>query len=200
MVRLRLTLEYGDYLAGNLKVINLLKAADQSKWRQDKRNWRDVAKFLDMELREEKRFTQAKRWDETTPPPASTLYLDDVRKAAKQLDITDDQLIYEIQAYAARNANAHAHSGVGALADRAEWDQLARQIARDKQHLRLAYHGSLRQEHIQMRQAIERFQSLWFQIIWWVDDSRTVIHYLETPAAAKRKARLAAKAKSSMII
>lgn len=63
-------------------------------------------------------------------PIPSTPWINYVREAAHRKGLDLDQTIFEIKAYASRNAAGH--TGIGRMLDGCEWQALAERIEHDK--------------------------------------------------------------------
>jgi len=89
-------------------------------------------------------------------------WLDDLKAAAKELDIPESQLIYEIRIYATRNS--FFHSVLSHHTDDCRWQELAANIFRDLKILNDHYRNHP-EEQLHMRRCIEELQNEWFDYI-----------------------------------
>ena len=90
--------------------------------------------------------------------------MNDVREAANRKGLDVDQTIFEIKAYA--NRNAAGHTGIGRMIDGCDWQALAERIEYDKATFNTVF-ANEPNEAIIMRVAIGRLASTWLESTGW---------------------------------
>ena len=132
MAELRMVAEYGDYLA---YICSALKAEGMNDmiWKVDKLDWQAVAEKIKKE--ENTLAEQRSRRLALSPTP----YLDDIAKAAHRLGCEVDLVRYQIVAYADRNN--FCHSGLKAMIQHGDFQELAERIMEDKRALGFIFRG-----------------------------------------------------------
>lgn len=184
-------MDYGDYLAVNLKELRT-STFDNCQWRLDPSlDWQQIDAFIQSERHAIGDFDEFEVviYSSSSPPrqdpsQVKTPWLDDVAKAATTLGISRDQLLFEIKTYAARNQLCH--SGVGKFIDTADWGRLATQIIHDKGILDPMFRDRP-QEMLAWRRAIGRVQTRFFKYLHDRDGCPT---YNLTEEADKRLKRI----------
>ena len=157
MAELRMMAEYGDYLAFTCTTLKG-DVMNDMVWKTEKLDWQAVAKKIQKEeatMEDEKR-----RRVPTSPTP----YLDDIARAANILGCEVDMIRYQILAYADRN-NSSCHSGLKAMIEDCEIQQLAERIMQDKRALLYIYRGRT-SAHLEMRKMIRFVEKEWFERVF----------------------------------
>ena len=161
----RLHIEYGDYLAVSLAELKKDHFDEKTRgklyWR-DNGDWCEIARVLRHELEELERI---RRTPNTFGKPAETIetpILNDINYVANKLPkpVDPKQIIYEIEAYAARNQLCHI--GIAKMIDECRWGDLADRVCHDKAQLELIYHDRPC-EQANMRRSIGTLQEKWFE-------------------------------------
>ena len=91
-----------------------------------------------------------------------TPVIDDVRRAAEQLEMPGRDLIWEIHAYAERNLLTH--NNIKHLINECDWRRVAERTCLDLAVLHRVYPGRGK-DQIEMRKTIKRFQANYFQYV-----------------------------------
>ena len=157
MAELRMMAEYGDYLAYTFPALKA-NTMDDMIWKVEKLDWQAVAEKIKNEeatLEEEKLCRRVKSPSPMSPTP----YLNDIAKAAKRLGYEVDVVRYQILAYAERNN--FCHSGLKAMIEHGDFQQLAERIMEDKRALGYIYRGRPSAQ-IEMRKMIKFIEKEWF--------------------------------------
>ena len=152
MAEMRMMAEYGDHLAYTCTTLKG-DAMNDLVWKTEKLDWQAVAKKMQNEeatMEDEKR-----RRVPTSPTP----YLDDVAKAAERLGYEVDLIRYQILAYA--NRNNFCHSGIKAMIQDGDFQQLAEGIMQDKRAL-VNIFRERPSEQTKIRKMIRFVEKEWF--------------------------------------
>ena len=153
MAELRLRAEYGDYLA---YTCTALKGEDMI-WKIEKLDWQAVGARIRAE--ETTRAERKRRRLNPTPTP----YLDDVAKAASRLGYEESLVGYQILAYADRNN--FCHSGIKAMAQNGDFNELGEKILEDLRSLDFIFRDRPH-EQMEMRSVIKMVEKEWFFRLW----------------------------------
>lgn len=124
----------------------------------------------------------ARKAGEPRPP---TPWINSVEQAAKIANMAPEDVRFEIQHYAKRNALAH--SEVKNLINSADFDLLARQIIKDKKTL-VEIYGNNPGRQVGYRLAIGRVEEDWFDQPCYIDRNGKVRYVLSDKAIKKQKA------------
>ena len=163
MAELRMKAEYGDYLACTCCALKT-ERMDDMIWKMEKLDWQAVATKIKAEeaMREEDR---SRRRLVFSPTP----YLDDIAKAASRLGYEESLVRHQIVAYAERNN--FCHSGISAMAQEGDFQQLAERIMEDLRSLDVIFRDRP-YEQIEMRNLIKRVEREWFSRLWHDETGR----------------------------
>lgn len=156
MAELRLKAEYGDYLA---YTCSALKGGGMNDmiWKIEKLDWQAVGARIRAE-----EITRAERKHRRLDP-IPTPYLHDVAKAASRLGYEESLVRYQILAYADRNN--FCHSGIKAMAQNGDFDELGEKILEDLRSLDVLFRDRPH-EQIEMRSVIKMVEKEWFLRLW----------------------------------
>lgn len=161
MAELRMKAEYGDYLAYACTAFKGETMKDMI-WKTEKLDWQAVAKRV---LEEESTLAKEElRHLAISPTP----YLDDIAKAADRLGCESSMVRYQIIAFAERNN--FCHSGIKAMAQNGDFQELAERIMEDKRALDVIFRDRPHAQ-IEMRGLIKTAEREWFSRIW-MDETR----------------------------
>lgn len=176
---LRMKAEYGDYLAYACTALKGENLKDMI-WKTEKLDWQAVAKRV---LEEESTLAEEKlRHLAISPTP----YLDDIAKAADRLGCESSMVRYQIIAYAERNN--FCHSGIKAMAQNGDFQELAERIMEDKRALDVIFRDRPHAQ-IEIRGLIKTVEREWFSRIW-MDETwkpRRVKYVLSDKATQKMR-------------
>lgn len=161
LMEIRLMVDYGDYLAESLRQLKTSKLNGFQRRLHPSLNWQEINSNIQAE-RQALGETGPKIWPVliNTRSNIKTPWLDDIEKAAAHLNTSRDQLIFEIETYAARNNLCH--SRIGKLIKGAAFGDLAKHILHDKSILQLVFQDRP-QEMAEWRRCIGRIQSQFFE-------------------------------------
>ena len=127
-------------------------------WKVEKLDWQ----IFGERIREEEA-TRADR-EGRRMSPTSTLYLDDVAKAAQRLGYEESLVGYQILAYAERNN--FCHSGIKGMTQHRDFCELGERILEDLRSLDVIFQDRPR-EQIEMRSVIKLVEKEWFCKLWF---------------------------------
>ena len=162
MAELRLKAEYGDYLAYSCTALKG-EGMNDLIWKVEKLDWQAVGARIRAE--ETTRADRKRRRLAPTPTP----YLDDVAKAASRLGYPESLVRYQILAYADRNN--FCHSGIRAMAQNGDFNELGERILEDLRSLDIIF-PDRPYEQIQMRSVIKLLEKEWFLRLWFDETGR----------------------------
>ena len=119
MTEVRMRIEYGDYLAMKLAELKKDKVEEKAQghlFRRSTTNWVEVSEVMKKERTEEELVQNMPIRCGKPMPTVDTPCLDSIRRAASIVNVDPQQLMYEIEAYAARNMICHI--GIGRMVEK----------------------------------------------------------------------------------
>lgn len=150
----RLVQDYGDYLAKNL---NILKQPPSRKeelkellFHKGKILWTEIS---DRIREEERKLAYAERCETERPQRP---WMMNAMEIAKLIDVSEDQIIWEVHEYARRNRICH--NGIDSLITAQDWTGTAKMILKDIKTLNLVYGKQIPANRERMRSAINRLR------------------------------------------
>ena len=183
MAEERLLLDYGDYLAVPCDKLTGPQFQPASR-NVEKLNWVEVAAKIKAEELALCRYKEGIPFSPmlTIRPP--TPFLDCVSDAATWLKSSEDQVLFEIKQYAARNEGCYI--GVRKMIEEGRFLDLAERYLRDEISLERAFEGRPG-EQILLRKVIHDIRVEWFLFAEWIDGS---LHYRLTTKGMEKEDRL----------
>lgn len=161
------------------------------KWQIEGTDWMEVAENLEQESRVSKNYEDHMAMGLIMNKP-DTPWFDNLTAAAKELNIYEDQLSYEICTYANRNSFIHPgvyHSEVSHLINNCEWMELSVNTIRDLKMLNDHYQDRP-QEQLHMRRCIKELQKEWFE---WVKEINGKILFEKSDKARTKEQKMIEK-------
>ena len=200
IIAARLIEDYGNYMAPNTLKIG---SFDGKLWTScSDESWQDILQKVGVELENKKAWRQVQdsgfyssRDNDFKNPAPCIPFTKILLMAASEVDMTLEQMVFEIQDYLSRKQPSHM--GVRQCIETCSWAQLARRLIQDKEIAELIFRARPN-EGSALKKAISEIENRWFEPGLNLGTNKIVV--VSTEAMIKSLKLRKSKAKKSSLI